>query len=71
MKYTLKLTQMILLLTTSAYAGTLMAHVGEHHTLTHLQQLAHFLSHPYHLLGLLGMAAVIAGIMVWHYRQRG
>lgn len=70
MKQYFKQLQTALLITTSLYAGSLMAHPGDHHSLNTMDQLAHYLSQPYHISGVIGIAVVIAGLMIWLARQR-
>lgn len=56
----------ILALLTSELA---MAHPGAHHNLGSWEQLAHFLTSPYHLIGLLALGGLITAVVVWRARR--
>lgn len=44
-----------------------LAHPGSHSDLATWDQVAHYLSSPYHLTLLLVVGAVINGVMIWQY----
>ncbi|HPY39194.1 MAG TPA: hypothetical protein PLM98_01645 [Thiolinea sp.] len=48
---------------------TAFAHPGSHYDLGNWQSLAHFLTSPYHLIGLVVLAGVITGFAIWHARR--
>lgn len=60
----------LLFMMVAGFSGQVLAHPGSHAEFSSWEQLAHYFSQPYHLAGVIILAAVITGLVVWHQWHR-
>ena len=58
--------RLILMLATLLMSQAVLAHPGLHGNLSTWEQISHFLSSPYHLLGALLIGVIISALVLWH-----
>lgn len=60
----------VTLMTLVGFSGQVLAHAGSHAEFSSWQQVTHYLSQPYHIMGIVSIAVVIMGVVFWRQWHR-
>lgn len=60
----------LLLITLTSLSSSVFAHAGSHAELSSWEQVAHYLSQPYHVIGIILVAGALTGLVLWRHWHR-